>query len=168
MGTSGNAPEENTSEYFPSPVTIEKTNIILEQMKEYICKIKTKNGKGTGFFCSIPSEKNSLKVLIANGLILDKTILDKNSSIKITLNDDKEEKNIDINEDRKIYVNKEFNTTIIEIKPKTDKIDKFLELDEDILNDSSQISNQSIYIIHYSKIKKEKKCSSFIWNNKRN
>lgn len=160
MGTSGGVTEEKAIEYYPSPVTIEKTKIIMEQMKEYICKIKTKNGKGTGFFCSIPFENDKkLKVLIANSLIIDKKILDENKSIKITLNDDKEEKTIDFNEKRKIYLNEEYNTTIIEIDPKKDKINFFLELDEDLFNDDSQMSKQSIYIIQYSKIGKEQKAA---------
>ena len=34
-------------------ITIEKTEIILKQMKESICQIQNKNGDGTGFFCKI-------------------------------------------------------------------------------------------------------------------
>ena len=43
--------KEGFIENYPRPVTIEQTEIILQQMKEYICKIYKKDGyKGTGFF----------------------------------------------------------------------------------------------------------------------
>ena len=42
---------------YPLPVTIDETELILNQMKNSICKIKTKNGDGTGFFCE-KSKKN--------------------------------------------------------------------------------------------------------------
>ena len=46
---------------YPNPISIDQTKIILEQMKQNICKIYLKDGgNGTGFFCEIPfpDEKN--------------------------------------------------------------------------------------------------------------
>ena len=54
--------EEKLLENFPLPVTIEGTEIILAQMKKGICKIKNKNGKGTGFFCDIARENCTISV----------------------------------------------------------------------------------------------------------
>lgn len=43
--------KESYIENYPIPITIEDTQIILEQMKNTICKIYKNNGdKGTGFF----------------------------------------------------------------------------------------------------------------------
>ena len=74
------------------PVTIEKTEIILKQMKESICKIKNKNGNGTGFFCKILNKK----LLITNNHILDKEELEKKNIIRVTLNDNKIKINLKI------------------------------------------------------------------------
>ena len=41
---------EKLLDEYPAPVTIECTNIILDQIKNSICKINNKKGKGTGFF----------------------------------------------------------------------------------------------------------------------
>ena len=156
MGASG---DEKMSSEFHTPVTIEKTSKILEQMKDCICKIKSKNGKGTGFFCSIPNEKEELKVLITSCFILDKKILNETGSISLTTNNDKDEKTIELNEKRKIYSNKDYNITIVEIKPKKDKINNFLELDKNILKDDYNIVNESIYILQYAKLGKEQLAS---------
>ena len=152
MGAGGNE-ISSVSVDLHNPVTIEQTSTILDQMKETICKLKTKHGKGTGFFCSLPHEKKKINVLIANNYILDKNILSSNSTLNFTLNNDKEEKSIEIDGTRKIYMNKEYNITIIEITKK-DKIDKFLELDEDMLNIDFRLQNDSIYMLQYSKINK--------------
>jgi surface protein len=155
MGAGGN---ENMSRD-TNPATIEQTSIILEQMKESICKLKTKNGKGTGFFCSIPQGDKTVDVLITNNHILDQKILNENSIINLTLNNDKEDVSLDMCETRKIYMNKEYNVTIIEVIRKTDGISKFLEIDEELLKDDFELSNESIYILQYSKLKKEQTAS---------
>ena len=152
MGANG---DEKMSSEFHEPVTIDQTSKILEQMKDYICKIKIKNAKGTGFFCSIPNEKEEIKVLITSSFILDKKFLNETDSISLTLNNDKEEKAIELNEKRKIYSNKKYNITIVEIKEKKDKINNFLELDENIFKDNVNLKNESIYILQYAKLGKE-------------
>ena len=156
MGASG---DEKMSSEFHTPVTIEKTSKILEQMKDCICKIKSKNGKGTGFFCSIRNKEEEIKVLITSCFILDKKILNETGSIALTINNDKEEKTIELNEKRKIYSNKDYNITIVEIKEKKDEINNFLELDENILKDDYNILNESIYILQYAKLGKEQLAS---------
>ena len=153
------ASDESMSGGLHSPVTIGQTSIILEQMKNSICKIKIKNVKGTGFFCSIPHGDDKLNLLITNSNILDQKIISENSEINLSLNDDEKNIKLKIDENRKIYSNKEYNITIIEIKPKEDKISNFLEIDEAILEDDYKLSNESIYIIHYPKFGKEQKAS---------
>ena len=127
-------------------ITMKCTNIILNQMKECICKIKNENGNGTGFFCQIPNKK--IKVLITNNHVINEEIIKKNDNIVISLNNDNEKRKIKINENRKIYTSIDYDTTIIEIKEK-DKIKNYIELDEDIFDDIQNKCNENIYIIQY-------------------
>ena len=142
----------------PLPVRIEGTTQILYQLKNCICKIENENGKGTGFFCNIPYNNNKLKVLITNNHIINEEILSNNKIIKVSINDDKEKKTIEL-KNRKVYSNKIYDTTIIEINPKLDKISNFLELDENIFEENIELYNRSIYILQYPKSLNEQKAA---------
>ena len=132
---------EKAIELYPLPITIEGTEIILEQMKKCICKIENRNGNGTGFLCSIPYKNKKLKVMITNNHIINEDIIKNNKIIEISLNDNKEKKIINI-EKRKIY----------RINSEEDKINKYLEIDEEILNNYRNLYNKSIYILQYPRI----------------
>jgi V8-like Glu-specific endopeptidase len=154
---------------YPKPVTIEGTKKILHQMETSICKIHKKNGqKGTGFFVEISYDKIIIPVMITNYHILDEDYLKKNEEIKISLNDDTIIKTIKLNEKRRIYSNRKFDTTIIEIKPEKDNITDFMELDDNIFKEDSNIlyNRQSIYIIHYEKGEKAKVSYAIMENGK--
>ena len=138
--------KEKALELYPLPVTIEGTNIILEQMKKCICKIENKNGNGTGFFCYIPYQNKKLEVMITNNHIINEDIIKNNKRIEITLNDNKERKIINI-EKRKIYTSMKYDTTIIPINSEEDKIYNNLEIDKEIFNENIDIFNKSIYIL---------------------
>ena len=132
--------EDNKEKFlnlYPVPITIECTNIILQQMKNCICKISNKKGRGTGFFCKI---KNEI-VMITNNHVLDEEIIKENNKIIVAINDDKEEIKINL-ENRKIYTNKEYDVTIIEIK---EKINNYLELDNNIFKENINIYYEDIY-----------------------
>ena len=103
---------------------------ILYQMENCICKIKIENNETIGFFCVLPLKKMFLRVLITNNLIINEETLIK-KDLLIEFPNEKEIKKIAL-KNRKKYTNKEYNTTIIEIKEE-DKINKFLELDEDLV-----------------------------------
>ena len=62
-----------------------------------------------------------------------------------------------IDDNRKIYTNEKYDTTIIEIKPEKDKINYFLELDEEIFQEN--LSKESIYILQYPKNLDEQKAA---------
>ena len=149
------------------PINIEKTYLIIKQLQESVCKIKVKNIWATGFFCSIKYKDDFLRVLITahhsfnekgteNNLL--ESMIKNKEKIYLTLNDDKNEGEIDLKYKRKIYSNKTYDTSIIEILPKVDKIvDKnkktikinYLSLDDNIsLNYANYIGN-SIYVLHY-------------------
>ena len=148
--------KEKLLDKYPKPVTIECTNIILNQMKECICKIKNKKGKGTGFFCKY----NNIKLMITNNHLIDEEILKENNNIIVSINDDKNEKiNIKIN-DKKIYTSIKYDITIIEIKE--EKINNYIELDKDIFDDYINLYNENIYIIQYPELfYKQKACVSY-------
>ncbi len=137
----------------PKPVSIEGTQKILDQMKNCVCKIILKKGiRGTGFFCKISIKNNYIiPVMITNNHLIDLDYIKNNTIIKITLNNDKEDKTLKINDNRLIYTNEEYDITIIEIKPIDDSILNFMELDEKIFNEESEIyyEKSSVYNIHY-------------------
>ena len=139
-------------EKYPKPITIEGTTTILNQMKYSICKIYTNNGgNGSGFFCNIKYNNKSIKVLITNHHVIDYDYIKINKMINITLNDDKEMKMLKIDDNRKIYSNEMYDTTIIEIK-NTDNLNyNYLELDEKLFEENSKIfyEGKSIYNISY-------------------
>ena len=162
---------ENKIEKYPKSISLEGIEIILEQMKKKICRINIGNKKGIGFFCKIPfpDYNNLLPVLITNNYIIDELILKNEKKIKIIINN--EEKEIEL-ENRIKYINNEYDITIIEIKNK-DKINNYLELDNNKRSYKSY-KGESIYILYYirNKIKvsygiiKEENKNKFIniWN----
>ena len=146
---------KNSIEY----VSIDGTKKILLQMKYYICKIIKKDGTfGTGFFCNIPSpeKKELLPVIITNNHVLNKDDIKNQNSIEITINNDNQRKIIRLDKFRKKFTDETLDITILEIKPKIDKINKFLDISEDIINKEQDLLNlayikKSIYILHYPK-----------------
>ena len=140
----------------PSSVPAKGLTMIGKQSQVSILKIENeKKEKGTGFFCLIPfpDKINLLPTLITNYHVLDKDNIEVGKKIKFS----SEEKNYEIiiDKERRCYTDKDYDTTIIEIK-KNDRIDLniFLEVDSDIFeNNASEIfgnkKNQSLYIIHY-------------------
>ena len=154
--------EEKFLANHPIPITIEETTKILEQMKSCICKIHLKNGEGsgTGFFCNI-SYKNDYKlpVLMTNNHVINDEYLKNNNEINISLNDEKIQINILINNNRKIYTNEKYDITIIEII-ETDKINNYLEIDPDIFESNQNVfESQTIYILQYPNYPKRDKAS---------
>jgi len=129
---------------------------IVTQMEKGICRIYLKNSssKGTGFFCKIKLFDKILPVLITNNHVLNEHDLKNNKSIKLFI--DQNVKEIEINDSRRIYTDKEIDITIIEINEDKDGIKYYLELDEDDLkknekNIELEYVNKQIYILHYPK-----------------
>jgi hypothetical protein len=97
--------------------------------------------------------------MITANHIINEQIIKQTNIFKLTINNEKEKKFIDINYKRKIYTNIKYDTTIIEILPEKDKIYHFLELDRHIFNEEINFYNESIYILQYQKIGKDKKAT---------
>ena len=138
--------KEKILEEYPCPVTMNCTNIILEQMKNCICKIINIANEGTGFFCHIPRE--NINLMITNNHVINEEILKKNSKLEVSLNDGIEKIEIDLN-NKKLYTSQEYDVTIIEVNE--DKIKYYIDLDESIFEENKNLYNKSIYILQYFK-----------------
>ena len=141
----------------PIPITIEQIDIILFQMKNCVCQIIKSDGKrGSGFFCKIPfpDKENYIYALITNNHVLDKKDIEIGKTIEVNINDYKEIKEIKIDKPRKNYLSspEELDITILEIFPKEDLIEHFLDINEDIINNniSNNLYNKtSLYVLSY-------------------
>ena len=71
-----------------SPISIETTEIILDQMKNCVCKIHMKGKIGTGFFIQIPYNDKLLNLLITNYHILNGKDIMTDNIINISLNNE--------------------------------------------------------------------------------
>ena len=66
-----------------------------------------------------------------------------------SINDDKEYKIIEL-KNKKIYINKEYDITIIEINKEKENINNYIELDNKIMKQKIiNINSESIYILQY-------------------
>ena len=132
-------------------LTIDETVLILKQMRNSICKIVTKKHDGTGFFC----KKSNKKLFITNNHVINEEIIKDKNIIKIKLNDNEITKNIKIKD---YYTSIEYDTTIIEINDNDENIN-YLEIDDDIFDEDTNIVIKSIYIIQYPKYGNEQKAA---------
>ena len=132
------------------PVNIESTTRILDQMMNCICKIKLKERIGTGFFCKIPFRKETINVLMTNYNFLNEKDFKDNKKLNISLYDEKEIVEIELEQERETYFNKEYDVTLIELRNE-DNIKHYLELDDNLFQDNQEIKykDKSIYILHY-------------------
>ena len=103
---------------YPNVISYECTQKIIEQMEKNIFKIKIGKKQGTGYFCKIPY--NNKIALMTNNHIIDENIKEINIKIK----EEKENRIININ-NRIIYINKEYDITIIEMN-ENDNINNYL------------------------------------------
>ena len=153
MGSDNDIIKEINIKSFPQPVTINGTEIILNQMKKSICKIYLKGGgKGSGFFCNISYGNDKIKTLITNYHVIDQNYIEKYKEIQFSFNNKKIENNLIIDNNRKTYFSEEYDTTIIEIKNEDQIINnQYLELDNDIFKEKGYLhfEKQSIYNISY-------------------
>ena len=125
---------------------------IFEQMEYSVYKIVKEKSTGTGFICRIPypNELHKLPVLITCNHVLREEEIKIGKEIKLLLNET--EKIIKIDEDRKVYTDKQYDITIIELKKEEYIIEHLLDVDSDITKDldfNETYKNESIYILHY-------------------
>ena len=108
---------------------------LIQDMKNNVFKIGINSYQCTGFFTKIPfpNKEKMLPVIITSDYILKKGIL-YNKDVKIELKMENA-KDIILNlNDRMKYLNDKYEIIIIELKEE-DKVKKYLELDDIIMND---------------------------------
>ena len=154
-----NVEKEGILEGHGNPVT--KNEILnLFEMEKSMCKIifekiennEIKKGKGSGFFCEIDNFPIKY-ALFTNNHVLDENNLQKGCIINIEYKDKKKiiKKKIKINEERKVYTNKDMDYTCIEIL-KTDGIKEFFKIDRILFSDNKNcLKNTDIFILQYPK-----------------
>ena len=130
--------QENLNINEKIPIITTQDENILNQMKRCVCKIN----KGIGIFAKF-SYKNEINTF----LITNENITDE-KQINVELYN-KNKKAIIINDGRNIY--KEKNINLIEIKEDEDKINDFMEIDNNIMNNNNKIYNyKNIYILEHN------------------
>ena len=136
----------------PRPLNLEEIDLIKMKMQKSVFKIKCIDGSGSGFFCKIPFPDtfNLLPVLITNYHVLNEKEIQ--NDINLIINDNTP---IIIKKDysRKVYIDKKYDVTMIEIKDK-DNLNEFsfLEVDtENIYKDNlnNYYNDKNIYLLHY-------------------
>ena len=147
--------ESNNQLLINAPLTNEQKNTIKDQLK-CICKIYINDKKKvTGFFCNIINNhsKELLPVLITNNSLFNKNDEESEKTIKISFydNENLKQKEIKIENKRKVYTSEKYDITIIEIKKEKDEINNYMELDPNIFQDNINdlYSQNSIYILGY-------------------
>ena len=118
-----------------------------KEKEKCICKI---NGSkiGTGFFCKIKYENTSIPVLITNYHIVDDNYVRSHNDLNIYVNG--KPKFINLNKNKLIYSssNNKYDITIIRLEE--DEIKNYLEIDENIFENSElTYKEEPIYILHF-------------------
>ena len=143
------------------PVSLEKSEIIIEQMKKCVCRIYYNNCMGTGFFIKIPYKSKLLPVLMTNNHIIDLKNINNNKIITIFIKEENKERFIKIKEPKILYTNEKLDATFIELNEIEDNIKYYLELDNSIINSlqlnkdeidghlNNLYSGKSVYILNY-------------------
>ena len=111
----------------------------LEKVKNCVFQIDNNNRRGIGYFYHFCYKYEHYFAMVVNTDIIDEEFIKNNQSIEISLNDDEEKINISLDDNRRIYSSSQYKTTIIEIKPKKDKIIHFLEIDENIYSEEQNL-----------------------------
>ena len=117
----------------------------LEQKGNCICKI---NGIkiGTGFFCKIPFKENIISVLITNYHIIDDDFFENNNKLKLYIDDKRKILNMDKNSKLYSSPNNKYDIMIIKMKEEYD-INNYLEIDQNIFNNNSELSYKDVIMI---------------------
>ena len=137
------------------PVDTEQMIDILNQQKKCCCKIESKS-VGTGFFCKIilPDSLKILPVLMTCNHVLDEFAIQKGKYINYSLDNNKVNYTILVDESRLIYTNSIIDFTIVQLrKNEYLDIDAFLNIEEEVFKGKSikDYFKNSVYLYHYPK-----------------
>ena len=144
--------KEKTTRGISRPISKNINKIIYDQLDQCICKINISTIVGTGFFCKIPfpDQFKLLPVLISCEHVLNEDFYSNSKEIEISFNNDKIIKKIGIDKERKFYISKDYDVTIIEIFPNIDGINDFLEINNDEKYEKKEeYQNLTFYVLQY-------------------
>ena len=131
-------------------ISIDKINLLSEQMKKCICKIDG-DKKGTGFFCKINYGNKLIPVLMTNYHVVNSDYFERENNLIVSTNEKRFVINISNNNILYSSTNKEYDLMIIRLNESQDEINNYLEIDKHIFSNKSEktYENESIYILHY-------------------
>ena len=160
----------------PESIPIDDLTIIKNKITKSVCQINNNRGvKETAFFCAIPFPDNNhqLPVLVTSDKIISKKDISNGKTITLSLDDNKLEIEINIDNKRKYYIDEENQIVLIEIKPFDGlDINSFFDIDNKILENDQSIQdyypNQSVYILYYCNNKNVEYTTGIIVNIKDN
>jgi len=149
---------------YPKPATRQNISKIKEQIDYPIYEIiKNNETSGIIIFSYLKNEMKNIPVLISSYDIINEKYLLNKKRINISLN---RSKNLTIELGKFKYMNKKYGISIIEIK--SDLCDKinFIQLDDSLFEENSELfyQGETIYIIHYDH-NKEKSVSFGVIND---
>ena len=161
------------TEHFITEPTNNKLSLAMEtQLQNCFCKIYKDKGNisiGCGFLCNLPFPDilHTLSVLATNTNIINQEDVRNSKNIFLSFSDKNKKISISLDQSRKTFFNKYFNITFIEILPKKDKINNFMDIDYYILtgNLNNRYKNKQIYIFQYPPIENSESNISEISNN---
>ena len=121
-----------------------------DQKEKGKCMCKINGSKiGTGFFCKINYENALIPVLITNYHVIDDNFIESKDNIKVYINE--KYQYIKLNKNKLIYSSPNNKYDIIIIRLEEDEIKNYLEIDENIFNQNSELAykDEPIYILHF-------------------
>ena len=135
-----------------NPINIEQLQRIINLSKKSIVKIKKQNMFSTGFLCNVHfPDKKTLPILITCNHMLNEDDITVGKKIDFSLDNDKIFYQILIDETRKVYSNRVYDITFIEIK-KSDGLDisSFFEVDPNKLSfHEIELINKPVCLLSY-------------------
>ena len=135
-----------------NPINIEQLQRIINLSKKSVVKIKKQNMFSTGVLCNVHlPDKKVLPILITCNHMLNEDDITVGKKVNFSLDNDNIFYQILIDETRKVYSNRLYDITFIEIK-KSDGLDisSFLEVDPNILSfHEIELINKPVCLLSY-------------------
>ena len=135
-------------------ISVEQLQRIINLSEKSVIKIKKENMFSTGFLCNVHfPNKKTLPTLITSNHILNENDITVGKKINFSLDYDNILHQILIDETRKVYSNRLYDVTFIELK-KSDGLDisSFLEVDPNIFSfHEIELNNKPVCLLSYPK-----------------
>ena len=118
MGSSSSSSSKETKEMKVNNdpnLTTGQHKELSEKSESSLCEIKTNDGYGTGFICTLkfPDKNTKIVCLITNYHVINEDMINFKENIEIILN--KENIKIDLMKERRIWMDEKIDYTIIEL-----------------------------------------------------